>query len=140
MVVVVCDETRVGDPLLGTSQGYILVPGCLMLVGGLRGGGRGHCQEVLAGGGGVQWGRGTRPIHMGEGGDHDPGRGRLLPFVERRGQRRHQWWTVRRRRVRSGSVCGLSVWVFRRVDHDVVLSSCDGEEVGAHAEHVSGGG
>ena len=139
MGVGVGDATRVDDPLLGMRQGHVLVPGCLVL-GVLLGGGRGHGREVLDGGGGVPRGRGTRPIHMGEGGDHDPGRGRLLPFVERRGQRRHQWWTVRRRRVRSGSVCGLSVWVFRRVDHDVVLSSCDGEEVGAHAEHVSGGG
>ena len=77
MGVVVGDETWVGDPLLGMSHGCFLVLGCLMLGGGLQGGGRGHCQEMLAGGGRLQWGRGTRSIYMGEGGGHDPGRGRL---------------------------------------------------------------
>ena len=136
MSVVMGDETRVGDPLLGMSQGYLLIPGCLVLGGGLQGGGRGHGREVLAGGGGVLGGWGAWPIHMGDVGGHATGRGWLLPFVEGRGLRQQQWWPVQRGRVRRGPVCGLGVWVCWRADRDVVLRNYDGEEVVARAEHV----
>ena len=71
------NETRVGNPLLGMSQGHVLVPVCLVLGGDLQGRGRGHGREVLAGGGRVPRGREMQPIHMGEGGGHVPGHGRL---------------------------------------------------------------
>ena len=88
MGVVMGDETQVGNLLLGMRKGYLLVPGCLVLGGGLQGAGRGHGREVLARGGKVPVGRGAWPIHMGEGGGHAPGRGWLGPFVEGWGLRR----------------------------------------------------
>ena len=48
-------------------------------------------------------------------------------------------WTVRHRRVRRGSVCGIGVWVCRMANHGVVLCGCDSEEVGARAEHMRWG-
>ena len=144
MGVVVGDETRVGDMLQGMSQGHVLVPDSLVM-GGLQGVGCGHGWEVLAGGGGVSWGQGTRPIHLREGGGHAPGRGRLHPFVEGRGPRWQQWWTVRRRQVQHVPMCGLSEvaalaeWVCWRADHDVVIRGGGGEEVGAHVQYVRHG-
>ena len=76
---------------------------------------------------------------MGEGGGHDPGCGRLCPFVEGRGPRRKKWWPVRCRRVRRGLECGLGVWVCWRADRDIVLRGCDSEEVGTCAEHMRWG-
>ena len=138
--MVVGNETQVGEPLLGMSQGNFLVPDCLVLGGGLQGGGRGHSREVLAGGSGLLRGRGTWPIQMGEGGGHSPGRGQLCPFVKVRGMGRQPWWPVRCGRVWLGLVCGLGVWVCRRADRDVVLCGRDGVEIGARAEHVCRGG
>ena len=51
--MVVGDETQVGEPLLVMSQVNVLVPGCLVLGGGLHCRWRGHVREVLAWGGGV---------------------------------------------------------------------------------------
>ena len=75
--MVVGDETRVGELILAMSQVNLIVPGCLVLGGGLHVGGCGHGQEVLSRGGGVSQGRGMWLIHMGEGEGHAPGRGRL---------------------------------------------------------------
>ena len=81
-------------------------------------------------------------IHMGEGGSHAPGYGRLRPFVKGRGMRRQQWCLLRRGRVRRSPVYGpavvvaLTEWVCRMSNRNVVLRSGNSEEVGARSEHV----